>query len=106
MTDDELTAYRANPVWPTRVAAAPTIVRELAAETDPAASLEALGTVRQPVLQILGGASIRAFRDATAALDDRLADGRVVEIPGAKHAAHHTHVDAVVAAVFDFLEPG
>ncbi len=105
MTDDELTAYRANPVWPTRVAAASTIVRELAAETDPAASLEALGAVRQPVLQILGGASLSAFQDATTALDDRLADGRVVEIPGAKHAAHHTHVDAVAAAILDFLQP-
>jgi pimeloyl-ACP methyl ester carboxylesterase len=103
MTEPELDAYRADPVWPKRVAAAPTIVRELAAEASPAGSLDALAGVRQPVLQILGGASLPVFRDSTLALDERLADGRIVEIPGAKHAAHHTHPDAVVDAVTTFL---
>ena len=105
MSEDDLDRFRADPVWPLRVAAAPTIVRELAAERDAAASLETLGGVRQPVLQILGGASLPPFREATVALDARLADGRIVEIPGAKHAAHHTHPDAVVAAVRAFLQP-
>jgi pimeloyl-ACP methyl ester carboxylesterase len=103
MSDAELAAYRADPVWPLRVAAAPTIVRELAAELDPAASLETLGGVRQPVLQLLGGASQPAFRQAIVALNGRLTDGRIVEIPGAKHAAHHTEPDAVIAAVLKFL---
>ena len=68
-----------------------------------AAGLEALGDIRQPVLQILGGDSLPAFADATMALDARLADGRVVVIPGARHAAHHTHPDAFVEAVTTFL---
>ena len=103
MSDEDLAAYRTDPVWPLRVAAAPTIVRELDAELDPAASLEALARVRQPVLQLLGGASLPAFREATVALDARLADGRIVEVAGAKHAAHHTHPDALVAAVLAFV---
>ena len=65
-----------------------------------------LGRVRQPVLQLLGGESLPVFREATMAFDARLADGRVVVIPGARHAAHHTHPDAVVAAVLDFLAEG
>ena len=103
MTADELEAYRADPVWPARVAAAHTIPRELEAEKTAAAALEALGKVRQPVLQLLGSASLPVFRAATLALDERLHDGRVVEIGGAKHAAHHTHPDAVVEAVRAFL---
>ncbi len=103
MTPDELARYRADPIWPRRVAAAPTIVRELRAETDPDAGLDVLGTVRQPVLQLLGGDSLPVFGEATRALDERLADGRIVTIQGAKHAAHHTHVDAVVEAVTTFL---
>jgi pimeloyl-ACP methyl ester carboxylesterase len=103
MTDAELDDYRANPVWPARVAAAPTIIRELAAEASPDASVDVLGRVRQPVLQILGGSSLPVFRASTLALDERLADGRVVEIPGAKHAAHHTHPGALVDAVSAFL---
>jgi pimeloyl-ACP methyl ester carboxylesterase len=106
MDEAELAAYRADPVWPLRVAAAPTIVRELEAEMDPAASLETLGRVRQPVLQLLGSESMAAFREATYAFDARLADGRVIEIPGAKHAAHHTRPDAVVTAVRDFVAAG
>ena len=103
MTANELDAYRANPVWPVRVGAAPTILRELDAEASPPASLDALGAVRQPVLQILGSESRPIFRDATVALDARLRDGRVVEIEGAKHAAHHSHPDAFVDAVRVFL---
>jgi len=104
MSADDLAAYRADPIWPRRVAAARTIVRELRAEVEPAAGLQTLGAIRQPVLQLLGGASMPAFAAATRALDARLADGRIVIIPGAKHAAHHTHPDAVVEAVRTFLE--
>ena len=103
LSPEALDSYRANPVWPTRAAAAGTILRELEAELEPAASLDALGAVRQPVLQILGSASLPVFHEATAALDARLADGRVAVIEGARHAAHHTHPDAFVAAVRSFL---
>jgi pimeloyl-ACP methyl ester carboxylesterase len=103
MSTADLEAYRANPVWPARVAAAPTIVREVAAESSAAADLEALGRVTVPVLQVLGGASRPAFRAATEALDARLPDGRIVVIDGAKHAAHHTHPERLVAEVEGFL---
>ncbi len=68
------------------------------------ADLDALGRVTQPVLQLLGGDSKETFASATWALDSRLADGRVVVIPGAKHAAHHTHPGDVVEAVQAFLD--
>jgi pimeloyl-ACP methyl ester carboxylesterase len=104
MSSADLAAYRANPVWPLRAAAAGTILRELEAEAEPAASLDMLGTVRQSVLQLLGGDSLPVFRDATLALDERLIDGRVVVVDGARHAAHHTHPDAVIGAVESFLD--
>jgi pimeloyl-ACP methyl ester carboxylesterase len=103
MTEDDLAAFQANPIWRVRAAAAGTILRELEAEADPAASLERLGAVRQPVLQILGGASLPVFGEATEALDARLADGRIAVIDGARHAAHHTHPDAFVSAIREFL---
>jgi pimeloyl-ACP methyl ester carboxylesterase len=103
MSEVELEAYRANPVWPDRVAAAPTVVRELAAGASASAGLDALGWARIPVLQLLGSASRPSFVAATAALDGRLPNGRVVRIEGAKHAAHHTHADHFVEAVLAFL---
>jgi pimeloyl-ACP methyl ester carboxylesterase len=103
MSTEDLDAYRSNPVWPQRVAAAPTILRELGGEASDAASLVRLSEVRQPVLQLLGTASKAVFRDATYALDARLRSSKVVEIEGARHAAHHTHPDAVVAAICAFV---
>ena len=66
MSAADLAAYQADPIWPVRAAAAGTILRELEAEADPAASLDRLGSVRQPVLQLLGGESLPVFRDATS----------------------------------------
>jgi pimeloyl-ACP methyl ester carboxylesterase len=104
MDDAAMARFRADPVWPLRVAAAFTIPRELDAERSPAASLEALGRIAVPVLQLLGTASLPAFHDATAALDARLVHGSVVRIEGAAHAAHHTQPDVFVAAVEAFLD--
>src|SRR3954447_21186796 len=104
MPEPEIDAYRDQPTWPRRAAAAPTVVRELAAEASASASLEALGAVAVPVLQILGGESVATFAQATRSLDERLAAGRVVVVPGARHAAHHTHPDAFVRAVIEFLD--
>jgi pimeloyl-ACP methyl ester carboxylesterase len=103
MPPADLVAFRADPIWPTRAAAVGTTLRELEGEASPAASIEALAGVAVPVLQLLGGESAAPFRAATEALDARLKDGRVEVIEGARHAAHHTHVDAFVAAVSSFL---
>jgi pimeloyl-ACP methyl ester carboxylesterase len=103
MDDTGMARFRADAVWPLRVAAAPTILRELVASNDPAAGLEALARVTVPVLQVLGSASPRAFALNTTALDARLPDARVGVIEGAAHAAHHTHAAAFVAALEAFL---
>jgi pimeloyl-ACP methyl ester carboxylesterase len=103
MPEADLAAFRADPIWPRRAATVATTIRELRAEVSPAASLEALGAVRQPVLQVVGGASAPIFGEATRALDARLRNGRVVTIVGARHAAHHTHAEAFVTAIEAFL---
>jgi len=104
MSEGELDAYRANPVWPARVAAAHTILREVDAEAGPAASLDALGAASAPVLLLLGSTSRSPFRIGTDALAARLAHAQVHVIDGAAHAAHHTHAREFVAAVETFLD--
>ena len=103
MPEPDLGVFRADPIWPRRAAAIGTTIRELRAETSPAGSLDTLGAVRQPVLQILGGASAASFAAATQALDARLVNGRVVTIAGARHAAHHSHAEEFTAAIEAFL---
>lgn len=104
MSEAALAAYRRDPVWPTRVAAAHTILREVEAEASPGASLEALGSVTAPVLLLRGSISRSPFRIGTDALAARLADARVAVIDGAAHAAHHTHAPEFVAVVERFLD--
>jgi pimeloyl-ACP methyl ester carboxylesterase len=104
MDEAGMARFRADPVWPLRLASSPTILRELEASGDPAAGLEALAAVRVPVLQVIGTASAPAFRANSLALDARLADGHVVEIEGAAHAAHQTHPGELRAAVEAFLD--
>jgi pimeloyl-ACP methyl ester carboxylesterase len=106
MTDVEWQAFRDAPVWPRRVAAAPTIVRELRAGQDPEAAWAGFGGVRQPVLQLLGSESPAFFRAGAASLGERLADGRIEVIDGARHAAHHTHPAEMLALVEAFLAGG
>ena len=104
MSEAALDAYRRDPVWPARVAAAHTILREIEAEGTPAASIEALAGVRVPVLLILGSISRSPFRIGTEALAAALPRASVVTIDGAAHAAHHTHADEFVRVVERFLD--
>lgn len=104
MSDAELDRYRSDPVWPVRVAAAPTILREIEGEATAPASLDALALVTAPVLLLLGSVSRSPFRIGTEALAESLADARVAVIEGAAHAAHHTHADEFVRIVEAFLD--
>jgi pimeloyl-ACP methyl ester carboxylesterase len=104
MSDAELDRYRADPVWPARVAAAHTILREIEAEATGPASIEALGAVTAPVLLLLGSTSRSPFRIGTDALAARLARAQVHVIGGAAHAAHHTHAAEFVRVVEAFLD--
>jgi pimeloyl-ACP methyl ester carboxylesterase len=104
MPADDLDAFRADAIWPLRAAAAPTIIRELeAAESAPDASLDTLGRVSVPVLQLVGSETGGPFRDTAAALDARLLHGRLEVIAGARHAAHHSHPGEFLARVEAFL---
>lgn len=104
MTPEALQRYRAEPVWPLRVAAAHTILREIDAEVAPAASLEVLAAIRIPVLLVLGSLSLAPFRIGTEALAARLPDAHVAVIEGAAHAAHHTHPDEFTRITAAFLD--
>jgi pimeloyl-ACP methyl ester carboxylesterase len=104
MPPADLAAFQADPIWARRAATAPTIVRELdAALHAPAIGLEALAAVRVPVLQLVGTGSPAGFRRGAAVLDERLARGQLERIDGARHAAHHSHPDQLIAVVEAFL---
>ena len=58
MTDEEIDAFRANPLWPVRLAAAPTIPRECHAEQDWAYQPGQFDAVTAPTLFLTGSDSV------------------------------------------------
>ena len=102
---EKLAEFEASPVYPDRLAAAPTVLRELVAggPADPAVAARLASAITIPVLQLLGSASGSFFRDATLALHAALPDGRIVILDGQRHAAHHEAPAVFVAEVEAFL---
>jgi pimeloyl-ACP methyl ester carboxylesterase len=100
----EWEAFRTSPTFPARVAAAGSVTRELRAGASNGSALERYQAIAQPVLLVIGSESPPFFRAGAVALAARLAQGRLAVIEGARHAAHHTHVEALAALVEGFLD--
>ena len=105
MDDAGMARFRADPVWPIRVAASHTIPRELEAERSPAAA-RSMPLAWSPSRSSRSSAR-RACRPSTPQPRPStlaLPRGPSRRIEGAAHAAHHSHPEAFVAAVESFLD--
>ena len=58
MTDDEIDAFRANPLWPVRLAAAPTVPRECRVEQDWVYQTRHFESITAPTLVLTGSDSV------------------------------------------------
>ena len=66
MTDDEIAAFRSSPLWPIRLAAAPTIPRECHAEEDWVYQPGQFDRITAPTLMLAGSDSVPSVTEATA----------------------------------------
>jgi pimeloyl-ACP methyl ester carboxylesterase len=103
MPDHELRMLQSLPNWPDRVAAAPTIPRELRAHEayrfDPAR----FSGVRVPVLLLLGGDSPPFFAAAIEKAHAAISGSQVVVMPGQQHTAINTAPELFLKHVLEFL---
>jgi pimeloyl-ACP methyl ester carboxylesterase len=105
LSPEEIEMLRSLPVWPARVALAPTIPHEMRAfesyvsDFDPAR----LGSLWTPTLLLLGGDSPALEKAAAEALDAALPDSRIVVMPHQAHIAHRTAPDLFAREVVQFL---
>ena len=65
MTDDEIDAMRSTPLWPIRLAAAPTVPRECRAEEGRVYQPGQFEAITAPTLLLAGSASVPVVADAT-----------------------------------------
>ncbi len=104
--EEELSALRAQPEWPARVAAAHTIVREfrgpLGRGFDPAQA----STISAPTLMLSGGDSPDYMKAATEFLAAALPDARVVVLEGQQHVADVLVPEVFADHVVAFLRTG
>jgi pimeloyl-ACP methyl ester carboxylesterase len=95
---------RSLPVWQARVEAAHTIPRELRAVKAYRLDPERFEDVRVPTLALSGGDSPAALRKAGEAVEEALADSRLVVMEGQGHAAMDTGTDLFTTEVIGFVE--
>jgi pimeloyl-ACP methyl ester carboxylesterase len=95
MSDEEFSAFRAQPSWPARVAAAHTIPRESRVELAGAFDPEQAANITVPTLLLTGEQSPDFLKTDIATLADVLPDARVLVLEGQQHVA-----DVLVPEVF------
>lgn len=101
----ELELLRSEPAWPSRVAAAPTIPREVEALGSHSFDYGRLAGIRAPVL-VLRGSRTPWAGEITRRLVSGLPAGREAVLEGQGHAAMDTAPEAFLATVVPFLLGG
>ncbi|MFD4420910.1 alpha/beta fold hydrolase [Agromyces sp. NPDC058484] len=103
VTEEEIANIKASPAWSARVAAAPTVPRELRAFGEQAFDPASAARIDVPVLLLVGSESpdeILADPEVVAAA---FPDARIGVLNGQAHMAQLTAPEALAAAVLDFL---
>jgi len=103
LPEAQLELLRGHQTWPSRIAAAHTVVREVRLEATYRPDLERLGTMDAQTLLLLGGDSPAYFREAIHRLKAAIPNSRILEMPGQQHVAMDTIPDEFVAMVSSFL---
>ena len=99
----ELAALRAQPAWPARVAAAPTITRELRAISQVAFDPAGAARITAPTLLLTGSESRDPFAADTGTVAAALPDARVVVLEGQQHVADILDPEGFAGHLVGFL---
>ena len=103
VTPEELPVLRQHHAWPSRVAAAHTIPRELRAVNDYGADMSKLATLTIPTLLIVGSETEPRRREMFERVVTLLPNARLAVLSGQRHAAHQTAPALLAATLRDFL---
>jgi pimeloyl-ACP methyl ester carboxylesterase len=103
MTEEEIDAFRASPLWPLRLAAAPTIPRECHVEEDWVYRPGQFDAVTAATLFLAGSDSVPVVKEATDRAVGAIPDARVHLLEGHGHFAHKTDPDLVDAIIREFI---
>lgn len=103
MTADDVDTFRADPLWPVRLAAAPTIPRECRVEQGWTYRPGQFDTINAPTLLLTGSASVADIVQATQRAAAAIPRSRIHVLDGHGHFAHKTDPAAVTEIIGDFV---
>jgi pimeloyl-ACP methyl ester carboxylesterase len=103
MSDAEIDAMRASPLWPTRLAAAGTIPRECRAEDGWVYEPGQFDSITAPTLMLAGSDSVPDVKAATELAAAAIPRARVEVLDGHEHFAHKTDPEMVAALIHGFI---
>ena len=103
MTADDVDALRADPLWPSRLAAAPTVPRECRVEQDWIYRPGQFDTITAPTLVLTGSDSVADIVHATERAAAAIPRARVHVLDGHGHFAHKSDPAMVTTVVRDFV---
>jgi pimeloyl-ACP methyl ester carboxylesterase len=103
MTDEEIDVYRSSPLWPVRLAAAPTIPRECRAEEDWVYQPGQFDAIAAPTLLLTGSQSVPVVKEATDRAAAAIPDAQLRVLDGHAHFAHRTDPAMVAEIVGQFI---
>jgi pimeloyl-ACP methyl ester carboxylesterase len=98
MTTEEIDAFRANPLWPRRLAAAATIPRECRAEEGWVYEPGRFDSITAPTLMLTGSDTVPSVAEATRRAADAIPGAQIHVLDGHGHFAHRTD-PAMVAGI-------
>jgi pimeloyl-ACP methyl ester carboxylesterase len=102
LTDDEVTAIRSTPRWPTMIGAAHTIPRESEAERDWRYQGQ-FASITAPILMLTGSDTPHDLRQATHAAAAAIGCPEIRILDGHAHLAHRSDPALVAGVVREFL---
>jgi pimeloyl-ACP methyl ester carboxylesterase len=102
LTDEEIDGFRSSPLWPTRLAAAPTIPRECRAEEGWVYEAGQFDAITAPTLLLSGADTVPELRHATEHAAAAIPGARIQVLDGHAHFAHRTDPELVADIIGQF----
>ncbi len=100
---NEINMLKLLPSWPSRVAAAHTIIREESNVDSYVFKPERFSHMKTPTLLLLGGDSPSFYKAAIETLNRSIRNSRIAIMPGQRHAAMETAPELFLHEVIGFL---
>lgn len=104
LSDEDMAAFKAAPSWPGRVAAAPTITREIRGLMTSRLDVESARTIIVPVLLVIGEHSVDLAQPHAAAVAELLPNARVLVLEDREHVADVLDPEHFAAQILPFLK--